>query len=89
MARVKPTTEELRVLCEMTTRKLLSKLGADIEFLKSYGVGVTIFAFTFEEGPIAYLSTANREDMIRTLKAFVAYQDAGLTTEPRGDRGKA
>lgn len=36
---------------------------------------------------IAYISTSERDDMIRTLKEFISYQEAGMTTEPRGERG--
>lgn len=83
------TTDELRQLCEGVTQKLLGKIGKDtLDFLKAHGVGVTLFAFTFEPGAIAYISTSEREDMIRTLKEFIAYQEAGLTTEPRGERGR-
>ncbi len=84
------TTDELRAMCEAVTRKLLAQIGKDtLDFLKAHGVGVTVFAFTFEPGAIAYISTSERADMIRTLKEFVAYQDAGMTNEPRGDRGQS
>lgn len=83
------TTDELRDMCEGVTQKLLGAIGKDtLDFLKSNGIGVTLFAFTFDPGAIAYISTSNREDMIRTIKEWVAYQEAGLTTEPRGERGR-
>lgn len=83
------TTDEMRRLCEGVTQKLLGKIGKDtLDLLKAHGVGVTLFAFTFEPGAIAYISTSERDDMIRTLKEFIAYQEAGLTTEPRGERGR-
>lgn len=80
--------QEKRDMCEAVTRKLLSKLGPDINLLKSAGVGVTIFAFTFEPGALAYISTAQRADMLRALKEWVAMVEAGLDTEPRGERGR-
>ena len=84
------TTNELRDMVETVTRRLLGKIGKDtLDFLKSNGIGVTLFAFTFEPGAIAYISTTEREDMIRTLKEWIAYQEAGLTTEPRGERGRS
>lgn len=82
------TDQQKRDLVAAVTRKLLGKLGEDVNWLKEHGIGVTIFAFTFEPGAIAYISTSEREDMIRTLKEFLAMQEAGLTTEPRGERGK-
>jgi hypothetical protein len=83
------TTNDLRELCERFTQKLLAKIGKDtLDFLKAEGIGVTLFAFTFKPGAIAYISTSNREDMIRTVKEWVAYQEAGLATEPRGERGQ-
>lgn len=83
------TTDEKRKLVEGITQKLLGAIGKDtLDFLKSHGFGVTIFAFTFEPGAMAYISTSDREDMIRSLKEWIAYQEAGLTTEPRGERGR-
>jgi hypothetical protein len=83
------TLDEKRALVEGITRKLLAAIGKDtLDFLKANGFGVTLFASTFgADGAIAYISTVERDDMIRTLKEFIAYQEAGLTTEPRGKRG--
>lgn len=83
------TLDEKRDLVQDVTKKLLGRLREDMDFLKEHGIGVTIFAFTFDPGAIAYISTSEREDMMRTLKEFVAYQEAGLTTEPRGERGRS
>lgn len=84
------TTNELRELCENVTKRLLDAVGRKtLDFLKENGIGVTIFAFTFKPGAIAYISTSDRADMLRTIKEWVAYQEAGLTTEPRGERGSS
>jgi hypothetical protein len=83
------TVEEKRHLVEAVTRKLLSKLLDDMKFLEASGIGVTIFAFTFEPGAIAYISTAEREGMLRSIKEFVAMQEAGISSEPRGERGQS
>lgn len=83
------TTDEKRDLVEGITRKVASEMKPTLDFLKAHGFGVTIFAFTFEPGALAYISTAERADMIRSLKEFIAYQEAGMTTEPRGDRGQS
>ena len=83
-------TDELRKLCEGVTQRLLGAIGKKtLDWLKEQGIGVTIFAFTFDAGAIAYISTAEREGMIKSIKEWVAYQEAGLTTEPRGERGKS
>lgn len=37
-------------------------------------------------GAIAYISTADRADMLRSIKEWVAAQEAGLTTDPPGER---
>jgi len=83
------TSDEKRRMIEGVTQKLLGAIGKDtLEWLKQQGIGVTLFAFTFQPGAIAYISTSDREDMIRSLKEWIAYQEAGLTTEPRGERGQ-
>lgn len=83
------TTNDLRDLCEAVTKKLLARIGqTTLDWLKNNGIGVTIFAFTFQPGALAYISTSDRADMIRSLKEFIAYQESGLTTEPRGERGR-
>jgi|HubBroStandDraft_5_1064220.scaffolds.fasta_scaffold57984_3 hypothetical protein len=82
------TTDEKRALCEAITQKLIARLGDDIQWLKAQGIGVTLFAFTFDAGALAYISTANREDMINTLKEWVALQEVGITTEAKGERAR-
>lgn len=81
--------DQKRQLVEGVTRKLLSRLKPDLDFLKENGVGVTIFAFTFDAGAIAYISTAERAEMINAIKEWIAMQDAGLASEPRGPRGES
>lgn len=79
--------ERNRKLVEAVTIKILGRLREDLDFLKENGIGVTIFAFTFTPGAIAYISTANREDMIRSVKEWTAAQEVGMSSEPRGERG--
>lgn len=81
-------TDKMRVMLEAITRRVAAEIRPTLDFLKSHGVGVTIFAFTFDAGAIAYISTAEREGMIKAVKEWIAYQEAGLTTEPRGERGR-
>lgn len=85
----KPTLDEQRALCEGIIKKLLGAVGKDtLDFLKANGYGITLFAFTFEPGAMAYLSTAERADMLKMIKEWMAYQEAGLTTEGKGERGQ-
>lgn len=82
------TDTEKRDLVEGVARKMFAILGKEtLDMLKESGIGLTLFTFTFEPGAIAYISTADRTDMIRNIKEWIAYQEAGLTTEPRGERG--
>ncbi len=82
------TSDEARGIVEGITHTLLEAIGKErLDWLKAQGFGITLLAFTFEPGAIAYISTAERDGMIRSLKEFIAYQEAGLTTEPRGESG--
>lgn len=87
-----PTMDERRAMAEAITRKIARHLKPELDFLKANGWGVTIFAFEFNEpggeGAMAYLSTCEREGMIKLTKEWLAYQEAGLTNEPRGGRGQ-
>ena len=82
-----PTLDQKREVMEAVVRKLLSRLHEDLDFLKAHGFGVTIFAFDFgDAGAIAYISTSERAQMIEAVKVWLASQQAGLETEPRGER---
>lgn len=83
------TDQDNRDLVEAVAAKIMSKLGDDLKMLADNGVGITVFAFTFEPGGIAYLSTANRDDMLRSIKEWVECMEAGLVTEPRGERAQS
>lgn len=80
---LKPTRENL----EKTSRELMGYVD------HVYGaktVGFTLFVSTFGEGGhIAYISSVEREDMLKALREFVAYQEAGLTTDPTGPRAES
>lgn len=81
------TTDELRRMVEQIARKILGSIKPDVDFLKANGIGITLFAFTFKPGALAYVSTAERSDMLGLIKEWVALQEAGLTTELPGPRG--
>lgn len=84
-------SDEKRQLYEKVTRKLMGLVGEGVlDFLKASGIGVTIFAFDFgDDGHIAYISSAERSDMIRSLKNLITYLEAGLLTDPPGESAKA
>ena len=51
------------------------------------GIGVTFFVFDMEEGgDIAYVSSVEREGMIRSIEEWLAKQRAGLIADPPGPR---
>ena len=53
-------------------------------------VGVTLFVFEFgDRSSCAYISNADREDMIGVVKEWLARMEAGLSTDPPGPRGEA
>jgi len=53
-------------------------------------IGITLFVFEFgDRGNLAYISNATREDMVATVKEWLAREEAGLTTDPQGPRGAA
>lgn len=85
-----PTLDERRRLAEQITMKLAHENKELIDFLKENGWGVTIFAFELgDKGAMAYLSTVEREDMIKAAEEWLAYQKEGLTTEPPGERAES
>lgn len=56
--------------------------------------GFVLFLFDFasrkpdgDKGSVAYISNAEREDVIALLKEITGYLEAGLTTEAPGPRG--
>lgn len=53
-------------------------------------IGVTLFVFELgDRGNCAYISNADRDDMIGVIREWLARQEAGLATDPPGPRGKA
>ena len=54
-------------------------------------VGLTVFVFEFVEadyGNIAYISNAQRADMIEAVRVWLARMDAELVTDPPGPKAK-
>lgn len=53
-------------------------------------VGFTLFAFAFGDGgPLAYVSNTEREQMIATMKEWLARLEAGLSSDPLGPRAES
>lgn len=51
-------------------------------------VGITLFCFEFGDAGkhIAYISNTERQQMIATVKEWLANVEAGLYTDPPGER---
>lgn len=84
----------------MPTRKQLQQdlqgimQALDETFHQIHGerVGVTLFVFELgREGGtnVAYISNAQREAMIQSIKEWLARVESGITTDPPGPLGKA
>jgi len=52
-------------------------------------VGLMLLVFEFgDQGNLAYISNAQREDMIAVVEEWLARTKAGLATDPPGPRGE-
>lgn len=57
-------------------KKLLKELGAFLGAKCPFGWGFSLLIFSFGEGGhLFYISNAQREDMIATMKQFIAEQE--------------
>ena len=53
-------------------------------------IGLALFVFEFgDRGTLAYISNAQRADMVAVVKEWLAREEAGLTTDPTGPRGES
>jgi len=82
-----PTRQELE-------QELPYMIRALENFLQNkFGVrmGLTLFLFELNKEPssVAYISNAQRADMIETIKEWIARQEVGMTTDPAGPLGRA
>lgn len=55
-------------------QKVLQKLGRWIKDVLPPGWGFTLLLFEFNKESLFYISNANRDDMIATMKEFIAKQ---------------
>jgi hypothetical protein len=54
--------------------ELLRDLGRQIKQLMPEGFGFTLLIYTYDKGALFYLSSAEREDMIESMKEFIRRQ---------------
>lgn len=78
--------EDLNRYC----RELAPDLDRALSISAGERVGFLLLLFDFgTKGSLAYISNAQRADMIDLLGEIRTYLEAGMTTEPRGSRGRA
>lgn len=76
-----------RKALEGSQRELMRMLELELHRMFGRKVGCTLFLFDFGDGGnIAYISNAEREGMIGTVREWLARQEAGLTTDPPGPK---
>jgi hypothetical protein len=51
--------------------------------------GFALFVFTYGPGGVAYISSANREDIVGLVREWCDRQEAGLDSDPLGPRGSS
>lgn len=56
-------------------KELVLSIGQILAQSMPPGFGFTLFIFGFKTQDLFYVSSANREDMIRTLKEFIAKEE--------------
>lgn len=79
-----------RARLEASVREVADVIRPIVTRLFGRRVGFTIFLFGYGSNEnIAYLSTAERETMIATVKEWLARQEAGLATDPAGPTAEA
>lgn len=76
---------------EAATRALAQAIDSEIPPMIgcTERIGFVVMLFEFGEGGyLAYASNANRDDMIKTVKEWLARAESGLMTDPPGARAK-
>lgn len=71
---------------------IMRALDCKLEQIHGERIGVTLFVFELgKEGgtEVAYVSNAERADMIATVKAWLVRVEAGMTSDPPGPLGRA
>lgn len=83
-----------RVELEALARDVGGRIGHVVEQLGGKDadgkskIGFAFFVFTFGEGGnLAYISSADREGVIGSLKEWLARQETGISTDPIGRVG--
>lgn len=80
-----------RMRLEAATRAVAQTIDSEVpDMVGSMSrIGFVVMLFEFGEGGfLAYASNANRDDMIKTVKEWLARAESGLMTDPPGARAK-
>lgn len=70
--------------------RIMRALENHLEAMHGERIGVTLFVFELgREGGtnVAYISNAERADMIATVRTWLMRQEAGMTSDPIGPLG--
>ena len=74
---------------ESTVRAVADALDCAMPEMLGERVGFVVMLSEFHAGGyLAYVSNVNREDMIKTVKEWLARAVSGLMTDPPGPRAK-
>lgn len=81
-----------REVLDKTCRELAPRLDATLHSQLGERVGFAVLIFNFGEPGddqfISYVSNAQRDDMIKVLKQWLARQEVGLASDPRGPKAR-
>jgi hypothetical protein len=81
-----------RLRLERELQGIMRALDEKLEELHGERVGATLFVFELGRHSgtnLVYISNADREDMIASVKAWLARVEAGMTSDPPGGPGRA
>jgi hypothetical protein len=77
MSKIKETREEREARAALERR--VHEIGRTIASQLPPGVGFTLLLFTYgNNGALAYLSSADRADVTKVMKEFIARHDKGI-----------
>ncbi len=87
-------SDQLRKLYMDALQNIGGPLEEAIDGLCGMHTGFALFIFAFSPdgervpGALSYMSNAARPDMIETVREWLAFQDAGITSGPPGPVGQ-
>lgn len=71
---------------------VMHALDQHLEDIHGERMGATLFVFELGKAGgtnVAYVSNAQRQDMISAIKEWLARQEVGVTSDPLGPKGSA